>query len=400
MSEVLKIFLSLLIYIINIKLCLNNFTSDSCTGEMKYSTFSMNCSNPGLLTPNLTCPQNQKLREDGVKCMNNPTSEPNSQRNFYGVYFENFKARKESKYNNVLTTDIKTFRDKLNGMTCENERLIICQQLINDCILNIYDNKENEYCKYINEFGDDNSIKNVLNSTKLDDDLITVTYTLDEDNNSDNQKLNFWVAKFGANGTLIKFERLEYDFLQCNNSNHGKTKYRYYGNNFESTCHIDINKYLNNEANFFYEIFLENNNEGDKEHFNLIKIPIRITNKDNMQVYRMFLHYYDSSKSYFTYASKVKLYVQTKSPKEEYKIKYPYFEVTYDRLSNIGDRNKNYIEYTFISEYKSDITKFVNAMKTVFWILTAIVILLVLYRTFVWIQYNPREVIPNNYLFK
>ena len=400
MSEVLKIFLSLLIYIINIKLCLNNFTSDSCTGEMKYSTFSMNCSNPGLLTPNLTCPQNQKLREDGVKCMNNPTSVPNSQRNFFGVYFENFKARKESKYNNVLTTDIKTFRDKLNGMTCENERLIICQQLINDCILNIYDNKENEYCKYINEFGDDNSIKNVLNSTKLDDDLITVTYTLDEDNNSDNQKLNFWVSKFGANGTLIKFERLEYDFLQCNNSNHGKTKYQYYGNNFESTCHIDINKYLNNEANFFYEIFLENNNEGDKEHFNLIKIPIRITNKDNMQVYRMFLHYYDSSKDYFTYASKVKLYVQTKSPKEEYKIKYPYFEVTYDRLSNIGDRNKNYIEYTFISEYKSDITKFVNAMKTVFWILTAIVILLVLYRTFVWIQYNPREVIPNNYLFK
>jgi len=64
-----------------------------------------------------------------------------------------------------------------------------------------------------------------------------------------------------------------------------------------------------------------------------------------MQVYRMFLHYYDSSKSYFTYASKVKLYVQTKSPKEEYKIKYPYFEVTYERFTGVSEsreRNRNY----------------------------------------------------------
>ena len=75
----------------------------------------------------------------------------------------------------------------------------------------------------------------------------------------------------------------------------------------------------------------------------------------------MFLHYYDETNNEFIYASKVKLYVQTRSPDEEYKIKYPYFEVTYDKLTGVNtngnrERNKDYFKYTFISEYKSDIT--------------------------------------------
>ena len=401
MSAISKIFLSSLIYIINIKLCFNSYTDDNCDGQT-YSTFSMNCTSTRYLEPdNLNCGTGREIRDDGVKCISTPNYQYYAKRNFFGVYFDPYPETKPSGYH-IMTNSISTYDKILNQGNCENEMQILCQQLINKCILGLWEKRYADFCSIIENSNIDNLVK-VLDSAKLDDDEITVTYTLDEDNNNDNQKLNFWVSKFGANGTLLKFELLEYDFLQCNYSNHGKTKYKYYGNNFESECYINIDKYLTSDTNSFYEIFLENNKEGETK--NLFRIPIRITNIDNKQVYRMFLHYYDEANNEFIYASKVKLYVQTRSPDEEYKIKYPYFEVTYDKLTGVNtngnrERNKDYFKYTFISEYKSDITNFVNAMKTVFWVLTAIVILVVIYRTFVWIQYNPREVIPSSYFPK
>jgi meckelin len=354
----------------------------------------MNCTEK--LSSELESECGGETREDGIKCMQTEI-EPYSQRNFFGNFFTSLQRLKENSNYDFMITDIDTYRNKLNGYNCENERLILCQQLINACILNQWRENNNPYCTYINELNKDD-INKVFDQTKPNDNTVTVSYTLEEENNSDNRRLNFWVSKFGANGTLLKFERLEYEFLQCDNSNHGRTKFKYYGNNFESECHININKYLDQETNFFYEIFLENNREG--EAINLIPIPIKITNINNRQVYRMFLHYYDKNNNKFTYASKVKLYVETLSPKEEYKIKYPYFEVTYDEFSDTRDTSKNYIKYTFISEYKSNIEKFVKAMVTVFWVLTGLVIFLVLYRTFVWISTNPRSVMPSNYLLK
>ena len=392
MSATLKLFLSLLIYVINIKTCLNNYTDDNCENNQHYSTFSMNCTDL-TLSPELQC--SEEMREDRVKCMSSQT-EPYSQRNFFGNYFTSFERLNEKKYD-FMITNIETYRNILSGRNCENERLILCQQLINACILNIWQKSSNDFCLFIENERDD--IKGVLNQEKPSDDLISVSYTLDKDEKDDNEKLNFWVSKFSANGTLLKFEPLEYDFLQCNNSNHGKTKYKYYGNNFESECYINVNKYLSSEeTNFFYEIFLENNKE--EEEKNLVKIPIKITNINNRQVYRMFLYNYNDNNKRLTYASKVKLYVETLSPKQEYKIKYPYFEVTYDEFTVNTDKSKNYIKYTFISEYKSDIEKFVKAMITVFWVLTGLVIFIVLYRTFVWILSNPRSVMPSNYLAK
>ena len=387
MMTFLNIFYIILIYIINIKLCLNS-VSDKCDNDDEYSTFTMNCKSK-TLKPVLSCTQ-ENIREDGVKCMQGTGAE----KNFFGVYFDERVAIATNNNYKFINTKHDDYTGKLNNIDssdCTNEKLILCQQLINACILELANDKNNlntGVCELFTKKKLNNKISGNSQNDKID-----MSYTLDDNNKADNRKLNFWVSKFSANGTMLKFEKLEYDFLQCSNSNSGKTNYKYYGNNYVSKCSIDVRKYKNNETNFFYEIFLENNKEN--EDINLIKIPIRIKNIDDYQTYRMFLHYYDDENKKFSYAKEVKLYVETQDSSNEYKIKYPYFEVTYDSI-----QDPNYIEYTFISEYKSDISGFMKSMKTVFWILTAIVIFLVLYRTFVWIQLNPREIIPNSYLLK
>ena len=386
MFESLKILLLSLIYFINIKFSLSS-PSDGCPNGV-YSTFTMNCKSESI-KPDLTCPDTGEIREDGLKCWDDKIGD-RAQKNYYGVYFTDLMP---ATIDYPIINKDKTIYEQgiVDQNSCVNEILILCQQLINICTLRFWRDQNDEYCKIISDKGLFNHIK--FQDTDKQD--VSMTYTLDSDNTGDNRRLNFWVAKFGLNGTFIKFERLETDFLKCNASEQGKTNYKYYGNNYISECNIYIDKYKNEESNFLYEIFLENNLEG--QPINLIKIPVKITNIDNYETYRMFLHYYDTDSSSDTilYAKKVKLYVQTLNSDNEYKIQLPYFEVTYDRASGVDK-----IDYTFESEYKSDISNFMKAMKIVFWILTAIAIFMVLYRTFVWIQYNPKEVIPGNYVLK
>ncbi len=228
MYSISNIFIASLIYIINIKLCFNYVTDDTkCLGN--YSTFSMNCTKNEYLRAELLT-QCSIVREDGLKCMSNNLT---SQKNFYGVYFNESKDINSKGYN-VIENDIKRYRDLLESGVCKNERLILCQQLINICVLNLRNAKENAYCSFIKE--NDAKYGNVLSQDEHTDSEIKVSYTLDKKNNNDNKRLNFWVSKFASNGTIIKFEKLENDFLQCNNSNTVKTQYKYFGNNIESEC--------------------------------------------------------------------------------------------------------------------------------------------------------------------
>ena len=363
-----KILLISLIYIINIKFSLCD-PIDKCEG--KYSTFTMNCKS-SILTPNLACTSPKVIREDGLNCWRTK-NDGEAERNFFGGYFSQPQQIK-GEYQNIIKTPT-IFEDNIKSKDdCKNERLILCQQLINNCILNLWEDQNNEYCGLIRKVGLGEHLE-FQESDKTTE--VSNTYTLDSDNTGDNRRLNFWVAKFGINGTFINFVRLENDFLQCNSSEQGKTSYKYYGNNYISECNIYIDKYKNDESNFLYEIFLQNNHEStEEENIQLIKIPVRITNINNYETYRMFLHYYDTTQQggdTIFYARKVKLYVKTLNSDNEYKIQLPYFEVTYERKSVVEK-----IDYTFEAEYKSDISGFMKTMKVFFWILTVIAILMVL----------------------
>ena len=58
-----------------------------------------------------------------------------------------------------------------------------------------------------------------------------ISYLLPNKKETNNDDLNFYVAKYYYNGTFFKFDKLENDFLQCSNSNDEKINFKRFGNN-------------------------------------------------------------------------------------------------------------------------------------------------------------------------
>lgn len=415
MVTIQNLYFFIFLFMVSMKKILSNVDEPgNCNQETeKYSSLLMRCINKHELEISRTCtgPSFNISRDDGVTCilLNEDATGQNCQnyykKNYFGIFL-NFidKCLDGVIERNVINNPLmESNGDRLSN--CNNENLLFCQQLLNLCALNIYLHSENnDYCGYVNNTHI-NQAHDLINRMFLDNipnRQIKTKFSLKEETKDySNYYLKFWVAKYYYNGTLLNFELLDYDFLQCSNSNDEKTNYKIFGNNLESSCYIDINKYLNANKNFFYEIFLEDNLLDATK--NLTSIPIRIIkNKDELgnnnysPIYRMFLHFYDETNSRFYYASIVKLFVRTLEIDKE-QIYLPYFEVLYNTI-NIEISDTNTIYYSFISEYKSDISDFMKAMKIVFIILTVIVGLLVIYRTYVWIKLNPSEIIERNYI--
>jgi len=91
--------------------------------------------------------------------------------------------------------------------------------------------------------------ENLLEDISL---LSKITFLLSNKKESNNDILNFYVAKYYYNGTFLKFESLENDFLQCSNSNDEQSNFKIFGNNINSTCLIDIIKYKYYRENTFF----------------------------------------------------------------------------------------------------------------------------------------------------
>ena len=342
------------------------------------------------------CQNDETLGKDHTTCIKNNDCDPD-EKPFKINYFGYFNGKLEC-------TQSRPIRQVLDNIyqekDCSLENQLNCEHLLNLVALEFAENSDHFY----NLIKDWNDLKQriILSDSLLTNtQILRVSYSLKEStSNIANHYLNFWVAKYYYNGTLLKYERLENDFLQCSNSNDEKTSFKFFGNNVEKSCFIDINKYLDYKKNFFYEIYLENNLEG--QEIQLVEIPIVILNENDNKsniVKRMFLHIHNntdsSSMNEYYYAKRVKLCVRTIKSKKEENIYLPHFEVTYAKKS---DSSKSYIKYTFISEYKSDISKFMKAMEIIFGILTGIVGLLVFYRTYVWIKMNPSELVEKNYI--
>ena len=401
----------LILYIIHVIISAPIEINQNCNENKKYSSFSMNCIDK--IEPfESVCNENSTMitRNDGYSCIDNSTEIPEGQKaiqeNYFGIFLN--KVIWSEKYDISFQNPNDThFNDAISN-ECENEYSLLCQQLLNLCAWELWDrneqnNQAGKYCSkvYNSEllkarmFYDPSFIENTQSLSKVDYSLSPETFQIA------NHNLNFWVAKYYLNGTLLMFQRLEFNFLQCSNSNEEKVDYKFFGNNIESKCFIDITKYFDYRNIFFYEIYLETNYQNQPKE--LTEIPIQIINDntdiDNrVNVKRMFLHYYNQEESrYYYYAKKVKLCVKTIKGTKEEKIHLPTFEVTYKREERDSNSN-SYYEYTFISEYQSDIGKFLKNMKIVFIVFACVFGLLILYRIYIWCKLNPRDLIESNYI--
>ena len=399
MSIFQNVIFFLLLYIIYIEKSLSiKQNQTSCQNDQKFSSLLMDCIEKDSLIPDLSCDGNTEPREDGLRCIEKGVNNENRQKNYFGYFFPYLR---ESTGKDILKNPYNdTIIEEAINKKCENEYSLVCQNVLNLYTVKLWNkNINNDLYKFINNtylyraIFLDNSL---LENTNI---LSDITFSLVKDNNQNIfiYYLNFWVAKYYYNGTLLMFDRLENNFLQCSNSRGENLDSKTFGNNMEIKCFIDITKYLDYKNDFFYEIYLEDNLLMQPKK--LVEIPIKIINEGEnknenpLTVKRMFLHFSDEADYY--YAKKVKLCVKTVKVTKEEKIYLPFFEVTYAKKEN----SHPYIEYTFITEYKSDISSFLNAMKIIFIILTIIVGLLVIYRTFVWTKMNPSELIDSNYFF-
>ena len=400
-------FIYVLLYIIHIIISVPFQESTNCGENQIFSSFSMNCVDRNVLVPNqLKCGNNTITRDDGYCIDNSPNYGNNSiQVNYFGYFLDKIMRSEKTAINQI---PLDSHLDNAINNNCQNEYTLLCQQLLNLCAWELYDrNKQNvdekTYCRKVygkeslkkGMFYNDTYIGNTETLSKIDYSLKSETYEIA------NHNLNFWVAKYYFNGTLLMFQRLEFDFLQCSNANEEKVDYKFFGNNIESKCFIDITKYLDYRNTFFYEIFLERNYQNQPKI--LIEIPIQIingnTNKDNrLNVKRMFLHYYNKSVNTYYYAKKVKLCVETIKGTKEEQIHLPKFEVTYAEVKRDNFGTNSDLEYTFISEYKSDISEFLKNMKIVFIVFAVVFGLLIIYRIYIWCRLNPRDLIQSNYI--
>ena len=401
-------------YFIHIKESIQDeITNDrNCPPNQIYSSLYFKCINdtqPSNAIKNCTN-NSYVLRKDYIDCIKilNQSEPCNGtkkefQRNYFGIFLDEIQCS-----NNVEINPFNLNYDKSIVYNCTNENLIGCQVLINLCTLKFRSKDENiDECKNLglinNNFFYENDNYDFINDESY---LSNIRYSLDPDQSArtvSNYELNFWVLKYFMNGTLLSFEPLEYDFIQCSNSRYNNTNYKTFAFNVILNCFIDIKQNLDIRKNFFYEIFIENFLSTNTNEQNYVQVPIKIIKENSdeeVYVKRMFLHVYDNrnnieSERTYTYAKKVKLCVTISSNDKE-RIKLPVFEVTYEQ-KRIGDIKDDSIEYEFITEYKGDISSFIKAMVTIFIILTVIVGLLVIYRVYVWIKMNPSNMVKSSY---
>ena len=231
----------LILFFILIKICLLiTEPNKQCSPGYKYSNLTLDCVNETKLEVNtLNCSDNQ-IREDKIECIEKNDAiniENQTQKNYFGVFFTKISS---SAKQGIEDYDDKQLEEAI-GKNCRNEYTLRCQNLLNLCAYELSkDEEERKYCNYVKN--------SVLNNRMFLDNIdrkLDVKYSLNTGLvNVANHNLNFWVAKYYFNGTLQLYERLEYDFLQCSNSKNEKEDFKFFGNNIESTCFIDITKYL------------------------------------------------------------------------------------------------------------------------------------------------------------
>ena len=206
-------FIYVLLYIIHIIISVPFQESTNCGENQIFSSFSMNCVDRNVLVPNqFNCGNNNKItRDDGYCIDNSPNYGNNSiQVNYFGYFLDKIMRSEKTAINQI---PLDSHLDNAINNNCQNESTLLCQQLLNLCAWELYDrNKQNvdekTYCRKVygkeslkkGMFYNDTYIGNTETLSKIDYSLKSETYEIA------NHNLNFWVAKYYFNGTLLMFQ--------------------------------------------------------------------------------------------------------------------------------------------------------------------------------------------------
>lgn len=97
--------------------------------------------------------------------------------------------------------------------------------------------------------------------------------SFDKDSSTTKKSLEFWVAKFRANGTFIGLEALPSSLFLCPRANQEQLDdFQRVGVNSRRQCYFDMFDAINNTETIFYEMFVKDYNG------KLVDVPVRIAN--------------------------------------------------------------------------------------------------------------------------
>ncbi len=258
------------------------------------------------------------------------------------------------------------------------------------------------------------------NNDELLNTLWTFKVVYNEDYNQvEVSSLRLFLKKIYFNGTAEVPIELTNQFIFCSHTYNDEMDFRRFGIIVDNHCYIDLERFQDtpNEP-IFYEILIHN---GDNNaELNLERVPILIDNIDNENtkntfsstnihlnnetnlpnwklVYRMFLHENYIQKNYITYAKSIKFRVKMKRQGSSAQIYRPFFEVFYStrNIENLKEYPKAYV--SFQSEYYTEIKHFMSVMLGLLIAACVIVGIIVIYRIWVWIKVNPRDLSPDSW---
>ena len=258
------------------------------------------------------------------------------------------------------------------------------------------------------------------NNDELLNTLWTFKVVYNEDYNQvEVSSLRLFLKKIYFNGTADVPIELTNQFIFCSHTYNDEMDFRRFGIIVDNHCYIDLERFKDNPKEpIFYEIFIHN---GDNNaELNLERVPILIDNIDNENttntfsstnihlnnetnlsnwklVYRMFLHENYINENYITYAKSIKFRVKMKREGSSAQIYRPFFEVFYStrNIENLKEYPKAYV--SFQSEYYTEIKHFMSVMLGLLIAACVIVGIIVIYRIWVWIKVNPRDLSPDSW---
>lgn len=246
--------------------------------------------------------------------------------------------------------------------------------------------------------------------------------------------LDLRLVKYRMDGTYVDRVQLKDELIFCSGKVNDGEDFRAFGKNIIHDCYIDLEKFNDlNEEMFFYEMYLY-----DNQSSNFVDVPVLVDNIENEQgqeskilkfkdtppkmnnetemknwklVRRFFLFDNLSGNKkqqsntnqnpidYITYAKTIKFVVELQNNREGSKIYVPYLEIFYSTRSteDIVQNNNPQAYVSFISQYQMDIKKFMDVMLGLFIAINVVVVIIVIYRMYVWVKVNPKELAPDNY---
>lgn len=311
-----------------------------------------------------------------------------------------------------------------------------CQILANLCVLQLY-NEDAEVCKVYksqaatrdlaNQNVQDQGWKKDMAwiyyersaKTILEAGTVTMKVTFDSSDSTKVNLMEFKLAEFSIDGTLLGFQELTDQLILCPHSLEDSKNYREFGTNINIACSLDLTQFFNMKKNSFYEMYFIDESD------NIIDVPILVTNymvsggntpnsetksKSGWKLTRRFFIYDNLSGistegGYETgarpeivqYLNRAKLVFTLRSDKEQ-QIYVPYLVLTYkSRLYTYVDTTDSTDSVKFISEYGMDTSKFWKIAEGIFIGINILIFIAWIVRLYVWTKINPQKDSPTTY---